>query len=104
MLKVRRSGKPQALQVQIHHLHPDVRHLARPQRMKQLSGAVSAFAHDAHGLSLEFLKERMMSQNGGVNMLPWKTSMMLVSQDPEWHIKSLCPFQDDFHCTAGALG
>ena len=63
MFKMRRSGQPQALQVQIHHLHPDV--LSAP--------------------SLTML------MNGGVNMLPWKTSMMLLPQD-------------NFHCTAGSDG
>eukprot|EP00913_Durusdinium_trenchii_P012268 g11520.t1 len=53
MVKLRRSGQPQALQVQIHHLHPNV--LAAP--------------------SLPSL------MNGGVSMLPWKTSMMLLPQE-----------------------
>lgn len=61
MLKVRRSGQPQAIEIQIYHLHTD--------------------ALSAPSLS--------MIADGGVNLLPWKTSMMLLPQD-------------DFHCTAGS--
>lgn len=61
LLKMRRSGQPQALEVQIYHLHAD--------------------ALSAPSLS--------MLSSGGVSMLPWRSSMMLLPQD-------------DFHCTAGS--
>ncbi|CAJ1411126.1 unnamed protein product [Effrenium voratum] len=62
LLKVHCSGQPQAFQVQVHHLRHE--------------------ASAAPSLS-------MLTGDGGVNMLPWKSTMLLLPQD-------------DFHCTAGA--
>lgn len=62
LLRVRRSGQPQALQVQVHNLNP-----------------MEAFTSPS--LS-------MLSGNGGVNLLPWKSSILLLPQV-------------DFYCTAG---